>query len=337
MSRVMMRNIRLNPILSVFLALVIVAVGFCQYSGSIPVKASDLEDTAQSSAYQSGDEIVAERTETTKKCYLAENSYGLDISMGAIHYRDNYKNDFEQWKDIDLTFDKNNRITKAPYELTVDTENYAITIKDKKTGQISTLSLIKIGGKEIKNVQKPALISQGKVQWNDVDIDLDLAVTADNTSISFDWIVKSEYAPHQVEFDFQDGGIPVDFKGTDGERKSINVAVQKNGNVVIESIEKGGNYPKTINPDFQLAGWSRDCQMYWNGSAWEFYASYGEPIIGYYVSEYYKSGIGMSWVSTGIPSGATITSATIKVYRLLFQFCRNSQDKNNRSKTAYTL
>ena len=155
-------------------------------------------------------------------------------------------------KDV-LTFDQDNRITRAPYELAVDTQNYSITLKDKKTGQISTLRLTRVGDKEIKNIQKPAAISEGKIQWSDVDTDLDLAITADNTRVSFDWIVKSDNAPHEVQFDFQDGGIPVVFKGQDAQNKSVDINIQKNGNSVVESIEKGGQYPKTINPDFQIA------------------------------------------------------------------------------------
>ena len=87
----------------------------------------------------------------------------------SIHYKDNYKDDSEQWKDIDLSFDEQNRITKAPYELTVDTDNYSITIKDKKTGQVSSLKLIKIGDKDIRNIgRRPLMYPKGKssgIMW----------------------------------------------------------------------------------------------------------------------------------------------------------------------------
>ena len=42
--------------------------------------------------------------------------------ISAIHYKDNYKDISKAWKDIDLSFNEHNIITKAPYERTVDTE-----------------------------------------------------------------------------------------------------------------------------------------------------------------------------------------------------------------------
>jgi len=101
-----------------------------------------------------------------------------------------------------LTFDENNRITQAPYELTVDTENYSITVKDKMTGQVSTLKLIQIGDQDITDINTTAVkVSKGKIRWDDVATDLDLAVTAKNMRVNFDWIVnllkKSKQYCHQ--------------------------------------------------------------------------------------------------------------------------------------------
>jgi hypothetical protein len=209
----MLRNKRLYAMISFLMAVVLLASGFCQFYNAVPLKASGTDDSTQVSAFTPGEEIISERTETSKKYYLGDNSYALDVSLSAIHYKDNYQDKSEQWKDIDLIFDDQNSITKAPYELTVDTGNYSITVKDKKTGQITSLKLIRVGDKDIKDIKNNASISKGKVQWADVATDLDLAITPDNTQVNFDWIVKSENAPHEVEFEIKDGGIPIIYKG----------------------------------------------------------------------------------------------------------------------------
>ena len=152
----MIRNKRLYAMISIFLALILLAGGLFQYPGSIPIRAAGSEDSAQVSADTSGEEIISERTESSKTYYLEDGSYA-QISIGAIHYKDNYADDAEQWKDIDLTFDDQNRITQAPYELSVDTENYSITVKDKMTDQVTTLKLIQIGDQDITDINTTAV------------------------------------------------------------------------------------------------------------------------------------------------------------------------------------
>lgn len=87
----------------------------------------------------SDQEIISLRTENSKTYKLANGGRRLVASMGAIHYKDNYADPNEPWKDIDLTWD-GKRITKAPYELTVDGNK--ATFRDKKTGDVSTIELV---------------------------------------------------------------------------------------------------------------------------------------------------------------------------------------------------
>jgi len=87
-------------------------------------------------------ELIAHRTECSKLYDLGGRRRGLDCHIGAIHYRDNYASD-EPWKEINLDWE-GNRITRAPYELTL--EGNKATVKDKKIGEISTIELLEIGG-----------------------------------------------------------------------------------------------------------------------------------------------------------------------------------------------
>jgi hypothetical protein len=163
----MVRNKGLHTIISFFMTIVMVAAGLCQYQ-SVPLAASGAESGVQTATYAPGDEIVSERMENTKTYYLGENNYALDVSMGAIHYKDNYSDSQEQWKDIDLTF-KDGQITKAPYILTVNQADMSITVQDKKSGQTTTLKLTKLGKEVVKAVGgKTAKLSEGKsngIMW----------------------------------------------------------------------------------------------------------------------------------------------------------------------------
>ena len=83
------------------------------------------------------EEILALRNENSKTFALDNGKRQLVLSIGAIHYKDNYADKSEEWKDIDLTW-VGNRITKAPYELTLDGQK--LTLKNNKTGEVSTIN-----------------------------------------------------------------------------------------------------------------------------------------------------------------------------------------------------
>ncbi len=314
--KVILNNKKLTIIISILLVMIIAAAGFWQYHNAVSVEASGVVsiNINQGSDYAPGQEIISQRTENSKKFFLSNSSYALDISIGAIHYKDDYSNQQEPWKDIDLTF-KDNKITQAPYILSVDQAARSLTVQDKKTGKVTTLALTKIGNMDITTIGKTvAIASKGKIQWNDVVTDLDLAVTAENTQVRFDWIVKSEKAPHQMEFQINDGGIPISYKGTDADGQAVNVTAQRNGNKIVETIQPGGKYPKIINPiiDVDVNASENDCQVSWNGSSWYFNIN-GQTDVGYCHSAYYKSGAGLRFTNITIPANSAITSSYISI------------------------
>ena len=225
-----LKNKNIQFTISILLIMLIAAVSFRQFQNPVTVKASGTVsiDLGQGLNYTQGQELVSERTENAKKYYLGKDSYALDVSIGAIHYKDNYANPQELWKDIDLNF-KDGKITKAPYILTVNQDEKSFTVQDKKTSQTTTIKLTRVGNKDIKDIGKQAPVqSDGKIQWENVDTDLDLAITAENTRVSFDWIVKSANAPHEVQFEIKDGGIPITYQGTDADGKPVTVKTRKN-------------------------------------------------------------------------------------------------------------
>lgn len=93
-------------------------------------------------------EIIEQRTEFSKKHYYGNGKYSIDSYLVPIHYKDNYKNDSESWKDIDLTI-TDNKVTKAPYILEIDNSKLTYTLTDKKTGD--SLSISGVGDLELFN------------------------------------------------------------------------------------------------------------------------------------------------------------------------------------------
>ena len=316
--RRLFKNKSYFQITSIFLivAIAVTAVTFWQYHNAVRLEASGISPTyfSHNAPYARGDEIVSERTENSKKFYLRNNSYVLDISIGAIHYKDNYANNKELWKDIDLTF-QNGQITKAPYILSLNENEKSFIIQDKRTGKITSLKLTKIGDLDIRNIsQKTGALSKGKIQWNDIVPDLDIAIVAENDQVSFDWVVKNDKAPHTVEFEVVDGGIPIIYGGWDSIKKPVKVSTQKLGNRVIESIEKGGKYPKHINPiiNVQVGADSNDSMIDWDSiDVWAYDQDWATRELGRVTAggEYVVYGCGFRYTGITIPSSSTITES----------------------------
>ncbi|GAI54561.1 unnamed protein product, partial [marine sediment metagenome] len=150
---------------------------------SIPANSSKTIDPEYSSL--KAKEELPEKTTITSKTYIKtlptlEKRYVWNGTVGDVHYKDNYADPSEQWKDIDLTWE-GNRITKAPYELTH--EGNKLTLKDKQTGNITTIELDSIGGKKIPDVDwersKGLARAPGITTIEDVTLDTDLEVIAE--------------------------------------------------------------------------------------------------------------------------------------------------------------
>lgn len=84
-----------------------------------------------------GIELINKRTEFNKVYTLKNKTYALYSSVSPIHYKDNYNDKYETWKNIDLTFN-NNVLSKAPYILEINNNSY--TIMSKKSGKSLTIA-----------------------------------------------------------------------------------------------------------------------------------------------------------------------------------------------------
>jgi len=119
-------------------------------------------------------ELIALRGETSKTYDFGGGRRRCEISGSAVHYKDDYSNKLETWKDIDPTI-VDGKVTTAPYELTVDDKK--LTFRDKKTGEVSTLELLSA---------KPA--------------GLKFEIIPLNEGVSFQHILPSDKIPFEAQF-----------------------------------------------------------------------------------------------------------------------------------------
>ena len=269
--------------------------------------------------YYIGNEIIELRTENSKTKWLGGDRYSLEVYGGAIHYKDNYSNSNETWKDIDLTF-VNNQISKAPYILTVNPDTYSLTLYDKKTGSTASLALSTIGGKSVAKIAKQ--VSKGKMAFSNVATDLDIEIIASNTQVQFKRILKSSKAPTDAVFGMSQTGIGITVTS---EARYVNqniadakipVVASKNGGLLTEIIDKAKitKYPVEIDPTLTIQPSGKDTYIREDQATTNFG---GATLL--YLSWYTSYAIvdlaefAITW-GTDIPAGATITSATLSLY-----------------------
>nr|NGX49310.1 hypothetical protein [Candidatus Anoxychlamydiales bacterium] len=240
-------------------------------------------------------EIVSQRAENSKTFNLDYGKRALEVHIGAIHYKNDYTPD-EPWKDIDLTW-KDNKITKAPYELTL--EDNKITIKNKKSDEISTIELLEIGGESL-------VLASGMVSFKNVALDTDIEIVVENSRVRFVRILKSDKSPKEAKFKITgnfrvqasdvDGNIPIESSLVDG--------------ILTETLkpDRPVKYPVRIDPTWQVGGdegSTDDCTR--NTVTTDFFSTtYSALYLGYSSPSYPSRGSAARFLNVAIPTGSTI-------------------------------
>jgi len=82
---------------------------------------------------------IIEHRRVNGKCFdLGGGKQRLEISTGPIHYKENYDDPAEMWKDIDLRW-RGNVIDRAPYILVHNGKSISVT--NRRTGEVRTLEI----------------------------------------------------------------------------------------------------------------------------------------------------------------------------------------------------
>ena len=236
------------------------------------------------------EELLTLRQENSKTYDVGSGKRQLVVSIGAIHYKDNYADKSEQWKDIDLTWE-GNRITKAPYELTLDGKK--ITVKDKKSGEVSTIELL--------SIFPPGVMFE---------------IVPEYTRVSFRHILLSDKIPFEAKFKITGKGL-ITTKAFDDEGE-LELETERVDGVLTEKLSKvidkethkerpaKGNI--RIDPTWQVGASSDDASRRLNPDYWSLIwpgiiAGHQDPGAGYLY------GGGMRFTNITIPQGATVSTA----------------------------
>jgi len=256
----------------------------------LPAEATivDNQYTPSRAKYAPGDEIIELRQENSKAFQMENGQRQLVISMGAVHYKDNYTDKSEQWKDIDLTWE-GNKITKAPYELT--RAGSKITIRDKKTGEVSTIERLDV---------KPA--------------GLPFEIVPENTRVSFRHTLPSDKVPFEARFKVTGKGYLVtrafDDESEIGLETSLVDGILTEKLSSVKDKQTGQIRPAKgnirVDPTWQVGASSDDAYRRLSSDLWSLVQGYVS--IGAH-SSWSAAGIGMRFLNLTIPQGTTIDGA----------------------------
>ena len=233
------------------------------------------------SRYESGDEIILFRTENTKTFYISENVRNIKAFSGPVHYKDDYSNPAEIWKNINLTWFED-KITKAPFELSRDNGKY--TMLNKKTGKISTIEKLSV---------KPA---NAKYE-----------IIVDYTSIKFRHTVNNLDIPFEAKFKVSGPGIIS--KAFDDD-SSIDIQASIKDGILTEKLISVNREIKgkiRIDPTYSISQSTDDAKRRLTPDLWDLAAVSGPAGAHSTWSQY---GYGARYQAIPIPAGSEILSAT---------------------------
>ncbi len=233
-------------------------------------------------------EVIEKRTRTGKVYDLGikdgRHFFSPVISRGAKHYKDDYQDRGEQWKDIDLHWD-GRHLTAAPYELTV--EGQKITFRDKESGEVSTIERL--------------------------TPDIPFEIIPSNERVSFRHSVSQ--LPFEATFRVT-GRLPIRTRAFDDDGELEVEATVKDG-VLTERITAVRNVlTKEVRPVkgliridptviVSVAASTDDCIVYDNGSAWTILLTNAQQSAGYFSATFRYLGGGMKFLNINVPAGAT--------------------------------
>lgn len=262
-------------------------------------------------------ELTNLRTENSKTFELGGGKRQWRGSIGAIHYKENYSDESELWKPIDLTFE-NGRITKAPYILEIN--GLAITITSKRTGTLQTMTLNKIGVESPNDLLLWEFTGNSAILRN-VAPDTDVVIEAGARLVRFKRILHSANAPLQADFihskvvgKADDIAIHTSARDADGE--PLPVIATKVAGKLTETLDSKVElskvkFPIEIDPTTTLQPADKDNYMAQNSSA----TNYGSG-----VSLRIQDTSGaihralLEFDISSIPAGAVLSAATLSLY-----------------------
>lgn len=240
--------------------------------------------------YVINDEVIEKRTENSKTYYVGNNKFRLEVSMNIVHYKDNYYDEREQWKDIDLTPDSNGNITKAPYILINSKGTY--TFIDRKTGDSVIIKPTKIGDE---------LVAEG---------DVNVVAMPEGVKLQRKLFSTSDPLNSEFDIDIHGNSIKVEANAVDDDGKHLPVNARiDNGKLTekVSFIDGTIKFPVKVDPTLTVQPSSKDT-----------YIDSSHSTTNYGGNDRFFVGVGyvgiIEFSLSGLPSGSVVTSATMSLY-----------------------
>uniref|UniRef100_A0A6M3K4T6 Carbohydrate-binding module family 96 domain-containing protein n=1 Tax=viral metagenome TaxID=1070528 RepID=A0A6M3K4T6_9ZZZZ len=237
-------------------------------------------------------EIIEKRTEDSKTYSLGDNKYRAVI--GVSHYKNDYNDPEEIWKDIDLTI-KDGKLTTAPYDLTI---GETIFYRDKKTGSTVTITPSKVGSKKSKLA--------------------DFNIVPLTNGFKLQREIKSDKDDFDSEFDIAiTGEVQVRSEATDANNEPVLIECELKDKKLKEVVKptKETKYPVKVDPTFTNQAATADTQLVQNAAT----TNYGTG-TSFYIRSYNSNRNRRALVQfyvvwgTNVPAGAHIYSSTLGLY-----------------------
>lgn len=199
-------------------------------------------------------ELVNLRNECSKTFVLEDGRRQLIAKPCPVHYKNDYLNLSEQWKEIDLR-PVGGRIDKAPYILQIDPATLSASYTDKKTGKTTVISVESIADIPISSVlskltrtlESDKNVTRLKV--GGIHSDIQFEIVATRMGVSFRRIIKEGVKPTAI---FKQTGdkIPVLVRAFDYDGKFIDTQHSVIGDNINETVTLPSNvkYPISIDP-----------------------------------------------------------------------------------------
>jgi len=206
-------------------------------------------------------ELIGKRTRNSKTCHLGGRKYSWDGTIGSIHYKDNPKDEAEQWKEIDNIFEP----VIAPWDWQMLKAGYHIRVKEDFTaGQII----------EFEKQEETVQFQPMALEWtNDIDqiqqISMPVDVAPVITNPEVDLLLAVGMLSHQGTIRWDDSyGEGIDFEWRCSSTRLVKRLEIENLNklpIPEQYILDGGNPVLRLNLIFDPSGTT---DIYIDGAKW---------------------------------------------------------------------
>jgi len=263
------------------------------------------------------EELIGLRTANSKTFNLGGRKRRAEIYSIPVHYKNNYKDVKEQWKDIDTTW-RNGRIDSAPYAAWID--GLTLHYTDKQTCENGTIALEKIGGIDKQATQ--FTFEGRKATIKDFDTDLDLMVEAHPSGVRFGVVVKSDKAPRDLQYDIKGNLSRIRNRAEDADGNPLALTVSVKDGKLTESVssleveaitggKKAAKFPLRIDPEVTIQPSSKDTYLAKNAATTNYGTQYYLAINPSAISIWRSL---LEQDATELPDGITISAATLYLY-----------------------